>query len=212
MSIIAQSIVCITQRIDLIQGRHEIRDALDTKMSGRLHSAGLIPVPIPSIYGEYENIKCASGVERWLNAVSPSIVILSGGNSWTEHPSRDRTEFAILDWASKRNIPTLGICRGMQVQGVWAGGKLERVIGHVKSMHTINGQGSWPGLINSYHDWGFKKCPPDFDVTAKSSDGVIEAIRHKILPWEGWMWHPERFDNFRDIDKTRLEGLFNNGS
>jgi N5-(cytidine 5'-diphosphoramidyl)-L-glutamine hydrolase len=210
MIIVARPIACITQRIDDVQGRSEIRDALDVKMSGWLHSAGLIPVPIPNIYGQYTKIKCTAGIESWLNTVSPSVVILSGGNDWMEYPSRDCIELGILDWASMRNIPVLGICRGMQVQGIWTGGKLERVNGHVKTMHTINGQGTWPGRINSYHEWGFKTCPPDFDVIAKSADGVIEAIRHKILPWEGWMWHPERFDNFREIDKLRLERLCNN--
>ena len=47
-------------------------------------------------------------------------------------------------------------------------------------------------LVNSFHQYGFLKCPPFFKVLAKSNDGVIEAVSHEELNWEGWMWHPEK--------------------
>jgi putative glutamine amidotransferase len=40
---------------------------------------------------------------------------------------------------------------------------------------------------------------------AKSEDGSIEAMVHKSLPWEAWMWHPEREVVFfkNDIDRFK---------
>ena len=38
--------------------------------------------------------------------------------------------------------------------------------------------------------------------------GVIEAIRHATLPWEGWMWHPEREPVLHRQDIERLKALF----
>ena len=41
---------------------------------------------------------------------------------------------------------------------------------------------------------------PDFNIIAKSSDGEIEGIKHSSLPWEGWMWHPERDKEINKIN------------
>ena len=35
----------------------------------------------------------------------------------------------------------------------------------------------------------------------------IEAMRHGTLPWEGWMWHPEREANFSPRDLARMKAL-----
>ena len=39
-------------------------------------------------------------------------------------------------------------------------------------------------------------------------DGFIEAIAHRYLPWEGWMWHPERETPFLEQDTRRIKALF----
>ena len=41
-----------------------------------------------------------------------------------------------------------------------------------------------------------------------SGDGEIEAIRHLSLPWEGWMWHPERERVYSQDDVSRFLKLF----
>ena len=46
-----------------------------------------------------------------------------------------------------------------------------------------------------------------FQVSSKSDDGYIEAIKHKKLSWEGWMWHPEREDVFSKTDIRRFKKL-----
>ena len=50
-------------------------------------------------------------------------------------------------------------------------------------------------------------CPQGYRVLARSADGGIEAIQHDHLPWEGWMWHPERETPFRAADGQRLQSV-----
>jgi putative glutamine amidotransferase len=64
------------------------------------------------------------------------------------------------------------------------------------------------GEANSYHTQGLLSCPDGFTVLASSEDGEIEAIRHQTLLWEGWMWHPERSQDFAARDIERLRALF----
>ena len=50
-----------------------------------------------------------------------------------------------------------------------------------------------------------------FIELAKSDDGNIEAIRHRELPWEAWMWHPEREGGLVLSHLERFKRLINNG-
>ena len=52
-------------------------------------------------------------------------------------------------------------------------------------------------------------CPNNFIITAQAADETIEAIKHKDLPWEAWMWHPERELRFSEIEIRRIKDLFN---
>jgi len=129
-----------------------------------------------------------------------------GGNDIGACLDRDATEVYLLDWAYERHTPVLGICRGMQMLGHWSGCGMKRVEGHVRTCHSLTG--SVVGEANSYHEFSLTACPPQFDVLARSEDGEIEAIRHKALPWEGWMWHPEREGEFCPRDLKRVQEVF----
>ena len=61
--------------------------------------------------------------------------------------------------------------------------------------------------VNSFHN-ALEKEPSEFEVSARAEDGVIEAIRHKTLPWLGLMWHPEREKEFREEDLNTIKALF----
>ena len=92
------------------------------------------------------------------------------------------------------------------MMGLWAGTELLRVEGHVHSRHALTGVINWN--VNSYHNFALSTCPPDFVELARSEDGVIEAICHHELQWEGWMWHPERELVFLSQNIDRLRDLF----
>ena len=79
---------------------------------------------------------------------------------------------------------------------------------HVRTRHQIYGELDME--VNSFHRYGIEACPPDFSVLAVDDGGSIEAIKHNVLPWEGWMWHPERETAFRKIELDRLRSLIRN--
>ena len=196
-------VVAISQRVDVFPDRKETRDALDQRLTDFLLVAGYLPVPVPNrLFGEGADRKI---FEQWVARISPQAIVLSGGNDIGSCRSRDLTENGLLDYAKDNYLPVLGICRGMQMIGVHAGVGLRSVGGHVRTRHAIYGE-----IVrdaNSYHNLALNTCPSSFNVLARSTDGEIEAIRHQILPWEGWMWHPERESTFEPDDIIRLRKL-----
>lgn len=208
---ISKTVVGITQRVDSIAGRAEHRDALDQRLAQWLVNMGFLPVAVPNILSGTEYSNEQHILKSWLQAIQPGALVLSGGNDIGEYPERDTTERYLLSWAEAKEVPVLGVCRGLQMMAVWAGGNLVKEGGHVRSRHQLvvtARKDEWPANVNSYHDWVLDSCPNGFEVAARSEDGSIEAIKHIKLPWEGWMWHPEREVPFSPQDIKRLQRLF----
>lgn len=132
------------------------------------------------------------------------------------NPLRDITEMILTKQALERDMPILGICRGMQILNVAAGGSLyqdlesqrdDDTLLHFQKLteeypsHAINvAPGSWlHGItgqqkvrINSYHHQAVKDVAPGFRVTATAPDGVIEAMSHESREFcHAVQWHPE---------------------
>ena len=202
----------ISQRVDNIEAHNEWRDALDQRMNAWVIEAGFIPVPVPnslvdmSLSGDSQPM-----LERWLHSLHIDALLLSGGNDIGSVPHRDLTERYLLRWAEKNSKPVLGICRGMQMIGTYSGVELIHADGHVNTRHQLNinydyGQ-SLPKSVNSYHNLVLQECPTQFEVLATSEDGNIEAIMHREMSWEGWMWHPEREKKFVKINQERFKKL-----
>lgn len=196
--------VAISLRVDLHSDRHEIRDALDQKMVKFILAAGYMPLFVPNVL--INSAEDKTFLSSWLSAFRPDAILLSGGNDIGECPERERTEVALLEYARLYRLPVLGICHGMQMLAHNAGIGLQLVQGHVRSRHGLHGEITHE--VNSYHNFALASCPAEYEPIAYSSDGVIEAIRHRSLSWEGWMWHPEREAHFHPNDLQRLQFLF----
>jgi gamma-glutamyl-gamma-aminobutyrate hydrolase PuuD len=197
-------IAAVSQRVDRLPDRDETRDSLDQALAVWLTKAGLAAFPVPNTLAT--SLAAGISVESWLDQLAPELVLLSGGNDIGEFAVRDATEMAMLTWAERHKRPVLGICRGMQMLGVAGGGTLAQLDGHVRTHHELGGD--WPGLVNSFHKYGFMQCPAGYCVLSHAEDGSVEAMRHESLPWEGWMWHPER-EAHRAQDIQRLVQLLN---
>jgi len=203
-------LIAVTSRIDFVEERHEYRDSLDQRVHSWLFDAGFLPVAVPNTLPTASQSNIPT-LKKWLQLINPSAVILSGGNDIGGYPERDNTERYILTWAQKRKMPVLGICRGMQMLGMWAGAELIECKGHVGKRHQLIHSGigiEGQRTVNSYHNYALSFCPNGFEITAQAEDGTIEAIKHKKMPWEGWMWHPERELPFSLDDTKRLTRLF----
>lgn len=129
---------------------------------------------------------------------------------------RDTYDFLLLKIASDRQLPIFGICRGMQVINVAFGGRIWQDIptqypadfsnhsilsDKEKAVHTVQIEKDSVlseifGLdeigVNSRHHQSLKEIASEFRVTAKATDGIVEAIeafpQRRIL---GVQWHPE---------------------
>jgi gamma-glutamyl-gamma-aminobutyrate hydrolase PuuD len=193
-------IIAVSQRIDFHEGKNERRDALDQRLVEFLYQTRHIITPIPN------GLSTKGKLSEWLGAISPKGIVLSGGNNIGDCLDRDLTENKVLEYAIRNKLPVLGICRGMQMLGHYFGAEIKTVHGHVNIRHQLNGVIG--GEVNSFHNQSLSSIPKEFNVLARSFDGEIEAIRHHVFPFEGWMWHPEREKIFNDRDVTRLLEIF----
>jgi putative glutamine amidotransferase len=130
--------------------------------------------------------------------------------------ARDELELTLASWALRDRLPTLGICRGIQVLAVAAGGTLyqdlpsqlesvhlhdvrehgrdhlahELIVEPTSRLAGILGPGSV--LVNTFHHQAVLDIPAGFVITARAPDGVIEAIEGEGPDFVmGIQCHPE---------------------
>lgn len=119
----------------------------------------------------------------------------------------DRIDEKIINFAINHQVPTLGICRGIQAMAAFLGGSLHQDINDANLSHPNKDNKHFVSrvnetklskllpdsfLVNTFHHQAVNKVPNDFIVTYKNED-VIESIEHRYLPIIGIQWHPERY-------------------
>jgi putative glutamine amidotransferase len=211
-------IVALTATTKEIGGLMRVR--LNEAYVEAAREAGLIPLVLPPLD--------PAEVAPVLDAVSG--LILTGGEDVdpaeygaprgdkTEsiHTRRDKCEIAALQLARERRIPTLAICRGIQLANVALGGTLVQDIpterpsdvehdlsreraSRVHEVGVDEGSklakvlGDTTITVNSSHHQALDRVAPGLRVTARSPDGIIEGVEWTGDDW--WMlgvqWHPE---------------------
>ena len=181
-------------------------------------AAGGVPVVIPPVADKHVVINTLEHVDA---------LILSGGGDinplWAgEEPSpklhginqeRDLPELLIARLAYNRQIPMLGICRGIQTLATAFGGKVAQDISDVATIkHSQDADRSEPThtvivdeesqlfdiyksaklMVNSFHHQAVAEAGDKFKVVAKSPDGIIEAMESsEFKSILGVQWHPE---------------------
>lgn len=128
---------------------------------------------------------------------------------------RDRWELALAREARARRMPTLAICRGVQVLNVAMGGTLVQDIpsewpgalqheGNVRGARTHGVEvvadsrlsealGTTGLLVNSMHHQAVNTLADGLRISARSPDGLVEGVEAADGDWwaVGVQWHPE---------------------
>lgn len=127
-------------------------------------------------------------------------------------PERDAWELALLGAALEGGTPVLGVCRGMQLMNVAAGGTLCQhlpdTVGHeahnpevgVFARHTVTSvpgtrvgrvlPGSWQ--VATHHHQGVDRLGSGLTPAAYAEDGTVEALEYDLPGFAvGVQWHPE---------------------
>jgi len=179
-------------------------------------AAGGVPVIIPPVTDADVVINTLEHIDG---------LILTGGGDYNplwcgEEPSsklhninavRDSAELLITRLAYNRQVPMLGICRGMQTLAMALGGHVEQdhvsdikhsqdaerqeathSVSIVKDSTLYNIYAREELVVNSFHHQVVDETGHLFRITAKATDGAIEAMEsseHKSIM--GVQWHPE---------------------
>ena len=124
---------------------------------------------------------------------------------------RDAWELALLVAAEEAGLPTLGVCRGMQLMAVAAGGRLDQhtpdVVGHeqhspggdVFGRSTVSTEPDslvarihGPEVEAHCHHHQSVATHPGYVASARAEDGTVEAIERQSDRFcLGVQWHPE---------------------
>lgn len=130
---------------------------------------------------------------------------------------RDKVEVQILEFVDSTKMPCLGVCRGLQIMNVYAGGTLHPHLPDTLSeihrgsdgatIHSIEitkslglfpiNKGDTDDVVSNHHQ-GISRLGEELEVWAVSEDGLSEGIRkidtlsHPF--YIGVQWHPERME------------------
>lgn len=217
-----------------IQEVQDVWTGCDTDYVDSVTRAGGAPLLLPRIGDAEAVISAVDAVAGLLLTGGGDVCALAYGEE--PHPSltlqdpvRDEMELVAARRALERGIPILGICRGLQLLNVAAGGTLVQdiktqvpgVLQHyTHSLSPIFGHsidiepgsllarvlGTTRTAVNSYHHQAAKDVGHGLRVTARAADGVVEGMESSDgRPILCVQFHPE--ESTRDY--TTFRPLFN---
>jgi N5-(cytidine 5'-diphosphoramidyl)-L-glutamine hydrolase len=200
----------ITLRVEKIMKFNEKRDAISHDWVNFLENQNILPIFIPNTLKDTKN---------YLEEMKLDGLIMSGGDNKGDDIDRDNTENEIIEFVMERQIPLLGICRGMQVINNFFGGnqKTTTNLKHIKKHHKINIiKNKFQNYlqkneieVNSFHNNIIQKntVGKNLEVFALAEiDNTVEGFYHKEFPILGIMWHPERENII--LDELKLMKIF----
>lgn len=202
--------------------------------SDAIERAGGAPVLIPlhlseetlrSIYSRIDALLLAGGVDVHPKEFGEDVMDFCGEID----TARDETELRVTRWALSDGHPIFGICRGIQMLNVAAGGSLYQDIpaqletdlshnyrkgdpynlrAHPIEFAPGSRVAEWFGTtmmdVNSLHHQSLKQVAPGLHVTARAPDGIVEAVESNDDRFiVGVQFHPELLD-----DDPRMAKLF----
>ena len=175
---------------------------------------GLSPEALCSLLDRIDGVLLSGGADVNPLFVGEEPIPQLGGIN----PRRDAMELLLVRLAYDRQIPLFGICRGIQVLAMALGGSVHQDLGaclpeakllkHSQNlergvashkveaeegslMHRLLGKEIF---VNSFHHQAVNEPGPRLRVTARSADGVVEAVEStEKKSIYGVQWHPECF-------------------
>ena len=169
-----------------------------------VYNSGGIPICILNINRNFEEcLRLCNGL------------IFQGGDEFTDYEKK------YMRYAHKKNIPTLGICLGMQLMGTLFDGKFIDVDNHkVKDKNYVHKVilnkksklykivGNDVLKVNSRHKSAI--IDTKLDVVGVSEDGVVEAIEDKSKNFFiGIQWHPENLVKDDKVSRKLFKEFIN---
>jgi len=210
--------VAVTATTEIIRGALRVR--VNAAYTTALRGAGLLPLVLP--------VLDPADADAALDGVAG--LVLTGGEDVSPgrygsaphpelgdtHDGRDAFEIALVEAARARALPTLAICRGIQILNVALGGTLVQDIPSEWTDPIVH-DGDWartarvhevdvtPGsrlaralgterpVVNSMHHQAVRTVASSLATVARAPDGLVEGVEWPTDDW--WMvgvqWHPE---------------------
>ena len=195
-------------------------------------AAGGVPMIIPPVEDANTLVNTLDRIDALILSGGGDINPLFGGDEPSPrlrgiNQKRDLPELMITRLAYNRQIPILGICRGIQALAVALGGKVAQDISiqanvkhsqdadRAEQTHSIkiaedsilySLYGEEKIYVNSFHHQAVKDTGEKFRVVAKSSDGIVEAMESsEYKSIIGVQWHPECLEDGMPLFRWLVE-------